>query len=117
MNADAKIVADIADFQVNEGYSYLFMDEETPVVSATSFMKKSWIDAGRPYLEGHPSTLEDAVTSGRAAGRSCNSYNTGDTLTAPTSGVALMYMWQKQPQQLHSWFKREELSQVQYFRI
>ena len=86
VNADAKIVADIADFQVNEGYSYLFMDEETPVVSATSFMKKSWIDAGRPYLEGHPSTLEDAVTSGRAAGRSCNSYNTGDTLTAPTSG-------------------------------
>ena len=86
VNADARVVADIADFQVNEGYSYLFMDEETPVVSATSFMKKSWIDAGRPYLEGHPSTLEESITSGRAAGRSCNSYITGDTLTAPTSG-------------------------------
>ncbi|HJL96792.1 MAG TPA: PKD domain-containing protein [Candidatus Poseidoniaceae archaeon] len=82
-NAGGVVIGDIADFEIEMGNEYLMIEEEQPVVSAFSFLKQEWIDAGRPGVED---MVYEPQTSARAGGRACNSHVVNDQLTVPTSG-------------------------------
>tara|TARA_B100001093_G_scaffold169000_1_gene161674 strand:+ start:6518 stop:10720 length:4203 start_codon:yes stop_codon:yes gene_type:complete len=82
-NAGGVVIGDIADFEIHMGDQYLMIEEEQPVVSAFSFLKKEWIDAGRPGVED---MVHEPQTSGRTAARACNPHVVNDELTVPTSG-------------------------------
>ena len=45
------VYGDLSEFDVRTGSQYLLIDEEQPVVSATSFIKQAWIDEGRPGVD------------------------------------------------------------------
>jgi PKD repeat protein len=85
-DAGGVIIGDVADFELEMGDQYLMIEEEQPVVSAFSFLKQEWIDAGRPGVED---MSYEPVTSGRAAGRACNPHIVNDQLTVPTSGGSI----------------------------
>ena len=88
--AETVIIADLANFEVNSGRQYLFIDEQTPVVSASSYMKQVWVDAGRPGVDD---IRYEPVTHGRASGRACNPHLVGDSLTIGTeSGTVDAYV-------------------------
>tara|TARA_B110000444_G_scaffold259360_2_gene302916 strand:- start:66590 stop:70792 length:4203 start_codon:yes stop_codon:yes gene_type:complete len=82
-SAGGVVIGDIADFEIEMGDQYLMIEEEQPVVSAFSFLKKEWIDAGRPGVED---MAYEPQTSARAGGRACNPHVVNDQLTVPTSG-------------------------------
>tara|TARA_Y100000766_G_scaffold285255_1_gene307382 strand:+ start:24118 stop:28320 length:4203 start_codon:yes stop_codon:yes gene_type:complete len=82
-SAGGVVIGDIADFDVDMGHQYLMIEEEQPVVSAFSFLKKEWIDAGRPGVED---MAYEPQTSARSSGRACNPHVVNDQLTVPTSG-------------------------------
>ena len=73
------VYGDLADFDVLTGSQYLLIDEDQPVVSATTFIKQAWIDEGRPGV--------DEIKYRPSMARStCNPHVVGDTLTVPISG-------------------------------
>ena len=73
------VYGDLADFDVLTGSQYLLIDEDQPVVSATTFIKQAWIDEGRPGV--------DEIKYQPSMARStCNPHVVGDTLTVPISG-------------------------------
>ena len=74
-NAGGVVIGDIADFEIEMGNEYLMIEEEQPVVSAFSFLKQEWIDAGRPGVED---MVYEPQTSARAGGRACNSHVVND---------------------------------------
>ena len=82
-SAGGVVIGDIADFEVEMGHQYLMIEEEQPVVSAFSFLKQEWIDAGRPGVED---MAYEPQTSARSSGRACNPHVVNDQLTVPTSG-------------------------------
>ena len=82
-NAGGVIIGDLSDFDVSQGNQYLMIEEEQPVVSAFSFFKQEWIDAGRPGVD---EMVYNPQTSGRASARACNPHVVNDQLTVPTSG-------------------------------
>jgi len=85
-DAGGVVIGDVADFELEMGDQYLMIEEEQPVVSAFSFLKQEWIDAGRPGVED---MSYEPVTSGRAAGRACSPHLVNDQLTVPTSGGSI----------------------------
>ena len=82
-NAGGVVIGDLADFEVSKGNQYLMIEEEQPVVSAFSFFKQEWIDAGRP---GVGDMVYNPQTSGRASARACTPHVVNDQITVPTSG-------------------------------
>lgn len=82
-SAGGVVIGDIADFEIEMGHQYLMIEEEQPVVSAFSFLKQEWIDAGRPGVED---MAYEPQTSARSSGRACNPHVVNDQLTVPTSG-------------------------------
>jgi hypothetical protein len=42
------VYGDLSEFDVETGSQYLLIEEDQPVVSATSFIKQAWVDEGRP---------------------------------------------------------------------
>ena len=42
------VYGDLTNFNLETGSEYLLIEEDQPVVSATSFIKHAWIDEGRP---------------------------------------------------------------------
>ena len=82
-NAGGVVIGDIADFEMDMGDQYLMFEEDQPIVSAFSFMKEAWIDAGRPGIED---MAYEPQTSARSGGRACNAHVVNDELTVPTSG-------------------------------
>ena len=82
-SAGGVVIGDIADFEVEMGHQYLMIEEEQPVVSAFSFLKQEWIDAGRPGVDD---MAYEPQTSARSSGRACNPHVVNDQLTVPTSG-------------------------------
>jgi len=82
-SAGGVVIGDIADFETEMGHQYLMIEEEQPVVSAFSFLKQEWIDAGRPGVED---MAYEPQTSARSSGRACNPHVVNDQLTVPTSG-------------------------------
>lgn len=82
-SAGGVVIGDIADFKLEMGHQYLMIEEEQPVVSAFSFLKQEWIDAGRPGVED---MAYEPQTSARSSGRACNPHVVNDQLTVPTSG-------------------------------
>ena len=85
-DAGGVIIGDVADFELEMGDQYLMIEEEQPVVSAFSFLKQEWIDAGRPGID---QMSYEPITSGRTAGRACNPHIVNDQLTVPTSGGSI----------------------------
>ncbi|MEC7484725.1 MAG: hypothetical protein VX998_08045, partial [Candidatus Thermoplasmatota archaeon] len=61
------------------GSEYLLIEEDQPVVSATSFIKQAWIDEGRPGVN-------DIRYQPTMARSTCTQHVVGDTLTVPISG-------------------------------
>ena len=45
------VYGDLTNFDVTTGSEYLLIEEDQPVVSATSFIKQAWIDEGRPGVD------------------------------------------------------------------
>lgn len=82
-SAGGVVIGDIADFEIEMGHQYLMIEEEQPVVSAFSFLKQEWIDAGRPGIED---MAYEPQTSARSSARACNPHVVNDQLTVPTSG-------------------------------
>lgn len=82
-NAGGVVIGDLADFDLEMGSQYLMFEEEQPIVSAFSFMKEAWIEAGRPGVDD---MTYESQTSARAGGRACNAHVVNDELTVPTSG-------------------------------
>lgn len=82
-NAGGVVIGDIADFEMDMGDQYLMFEEEQPIVSAFSFMKEAWIEAGRPGVDD---MAYQPQTSARAGGRACVAHVVNDELTVPTSG-------------------------------
>jgi len=82
-NAGGVIIGDISEFNPDDGREYLFIEEEEIVVSASSFMKLKWIEAGMPGVE---EMVMQPSTSGRSSARACSPHVVGDTLSVPTSG-------------------------------
>ena len=73
------VYGDLSDFNVDTGSQYLLIEEDQPVVSATSFLKQAWIDEGRPGV--------DEIRYQPSMARStCSQHLVGDTLTVPISG-------------------------------
>lgn len=73
------VYGDLSDFNVDTGSQYLLIEEDQPVVSATSFIKQAWIDEGRPGV--------DEIRYQPSMARStCSQHLVGDTLTVPISG-------------------------------
>ena len=72
------VYGDLADFDVLTGSQYLLIDEDQPVVSATTFIKQAWIDEGRPGV--------DEIKYQPSMARSTYDHVVGDTLTVPISG-------------------------------
>ena len=64
-SAGGVVIGDIADFEIEMGHQYLMIEEEQPVVSAFSFLKQEWIDAGRPGVED---MAYEPQTSARSSG-------------------------------------------------
>ena len=85
-NAGGVVIGDVADFELEMGDQYLMIEEEQPVVSAFSFLKKEWIDAGRPGVED---MAYEPSTSGRTGARACNPHAVNDQLNVPTSGGSI----------------------------
>ena len=81
-NAGGIIIGDLDEFDPSTGSEYLFIHEKEPVVSATSFMRQAWIDAGRPGVEDM--VIEPSM--GRSSGRACTPHSVGDTLNVNTAG-------------------------------
>ena len=82
-NAGGVIIGDISEFNPDDGREYLFIEEDEIVVSASSFMKLKWIEAGMPGVE---EMVIQPSTSGRSSARACTSHVVGETLSVPTSG-------------------------------
>lgn len=81
-NAGGNVIGDLDEFDPSTGSEYLFIHEEEPVVSATSFMRQAWIDAGRPGVD--EMVIEPSL--GRSGGRACTPHSVGDSLTVNTAG-------------------------------
>ena len=73
-------VASLDDFTGDLARPYLLIEESTPVVSATPYLRQQWVEAGRPGI-----VESTASTSGRA----CNQHVVGDQLTVPSSGGSI----------------------------
>jgi PKD repeat protein len=82
-DAGGVIIGDISEFDAQDGREYLFIEEDEIVVSASSFMKLKWVEAGMPGVD---EMLMQPSTSGRSSARACSPHVVGDTLTVPTSG-------------------------------
>ena len=82
------IIGDISEFDAHDGREYLFIEEDEIVVSASSFMKSKWVEAGMPGVD---EMLMQPSTSGRSSARACSPHVVGDTLTVPTSGGSVSY--------------------------
>lgn len=82
-DAGGIIIGDLSQFEASDGREYLFIEEEEIVVSASSFMKLQWIEAGMPGVD---EILEQPSTSARSSARACTPHTVGDTLSVPTSG-------------------------------
>ncbi len=80
-NAGGVVIGDIADFEMDMGDQYLMFEEDQPIVSAFSFMKEAWIDAGRPGVDD---MAYEPQTSARSGGRACTAHGVNDELTVPT---------------------------------
>ena len=65
--AGGVVIGDLEEFDPSTGSEYLFIHEEQPVVSATSFMRQAWIDAGRPGVD----SMVVEPSMGRSSGRAC----------------------------------------------
>ena len=76
-NAGGVVIGDLADFNLEMGSQYLMFEEEQPIVSAFSFMKEAWIEAGRPGVDD---MTYESQTSARAGGRACNAHVVNDVL-------------------------------------
>ena len=85
-SAGGVVIGDIADFETEMGHQYLMIEEEQPVVSAFSFLKQEWIDAGRPGVED---MAYEPQTTARSSGRACTPHVVNAQLTVPTSGGAV----------------------------
>ena len=73
------VYGDLTQFSVETGSQYLLIDEDQPVVSATSFIKQAWVDEGRPGVN-------DIRYQPSMARATCSQHVVGDTLTVPISG-------------------------------
>ena len=73
------VYGDLSQFNVETGSQYLLIDEDQPVVSATSFIKQAWVDEGRPGVN-------DIRYQPSMARATCSQHVVGDTLTVPISG-------------------------------
>tara|TARA_B100000459_G_scaffold46969_1_gene24541 strand:- start:554 stop:4732 length:4179 start_codon:yes stop_codon:yes gene_type:complete len=73
------VYGDLSLFDTSQGSEYLLIEEDVPVVSATSFIKQAWIEEGRPGVD----QIEYQPSMGRAT---CTQHVVGDTLTVPISG-------------------------------
>ena len=80
--AEGEIIGDLDEFDPSTGSEYLFIHEEYPVVSATSFMRQAWIDEGRPGVE----EMVISPSMGRSSARACTPHTVGDTLNVNTAG-------------------------------
>ena len=66
-----------------EGKKYLFTNDTEPVYSATSHLKKQWIEEGYPNLV---LPFSQSYTNSKSSTRNCtNEWSQGDTDTVPTS--------------------------------
>jgi PKD repeat protein len=76
-----------------EGNQYMFTNKSEPVYSATSHLKKQWIEDGYPNLV---LPFSHSYTNSRASTRNCtNSWNQGDVDTIPTSSGNIIATVQK----------------------
>ncbi|MDE0954035.1 MAG: hypothetical protein OR994_05110, partial [Candidatus Poseidoniales archaeon] len=76
-----------------EGNQYMFTNKSEPVYSATSHLKKQWIEDGYPNLV---LPFSHSYTNSRASTRNCtNSWNQGDIDTIPTSSGNIIATVQK----------------------
>ena len=73
------VYGDLSLFDASQGSEYLLIEEDIPVVSATSFIKQAWIEEGRPGVDD----IEYRPSMARAT---CTQHVVGDTLTVPISG-------------------------------
>ena len=73
------VYGDLSLFDASQGSEYLLIEEDIPVVSATSFIKQAWIEEGRPGVDD----IEYRPSMARAT---CSPHVVGDTLTVPISG-------------------------------
>ena len=73
------VYGDLSLFDASQGSEYLLIEEDIPVVSATSFIKQAWIEEGRPGVD----YIEYRRSMARAT---CSPHVVGDTLTVPISG-------------------------------
>jgi PKD repeat protein len=85
-DAGGIIIGDISEFNLEDGREYLLIEEEEKVVSASSFMKIKWIEAGMPGVD---EMVIQPSTSGRSSARACSAHVVGDTLNVPTSGGSI----------------------------
>ena len=76
------VIGDLDEFDPSTGSEYLFIHEDEPVVSATSFMRQAWIDAGRPGVD----SMVVEPSMGRSSGRACTPHSVGDSLNVNTAG-------------------------------
>ena len=79
VNEIGVVYGDLTNFNVETGSEYLLIEEDQPVVSATSFIKQAWIDEGRPGVN-------DIRYQPTMARSTCTQHVVGDTLTVPISG-------------------------------
>ena len=85
-DAGGIIIGDISEFNLEDGREYLLIEEEEKVVSASSFMKIKWIEAGMPGVD---EMVIQPSSSGRSSARACSAHVVGDTLNVPTSGGSI----------------------------
>ena len=76
-----------------EGKKYMFTNDSKPVYSATSFLKKQWIDEGYPDLV---LPFSQSYMNSKSSTRNCtNAWSQGDTDTVPTSSGSIEATVQK----------------------
>ena len=84
-NSEASVSAgNLENFDPStEGNKYLFSNETDPIYSATSHLKKQWIEEGYPNLV---LPFSQSYTNSKSSTRNCtNEWSQGDTDTVPTS--------------------------------
>ena len=78
------MAGDLDEFDATlEGNQYMFTDDKEPVFSATSYLKKQWVEAGYPNLI---LPFSQSYSNSRSTARNCtNAWSQGDTDTIPTA--------------------------------
>lgn len=78
------IAGDLDEFDSTlEGNQYMFTNNDEPVFSATSYLKKQWVEAGYPNLI---LPFSQSYSNSRSSARNCtNAWSQGDTDTIPTA--------------------------------